>query len=283
MITKSRNLKNETYFTPFYEMKYLGSTQYKGFQACEAAELAMLLGKYEKPKSDAFLLGSFVDAFFEGNLEVFKKEHPEIFKKDGTLRAEFAKAEKDSVRASGDGLFQLLMTGRKQIIRVGEIGGVRFKIKIDNLVSDFTCKKIVDRFPETESILKDAPGAIVDLKYMKDFKTAYSPEEHARVPFIKHYGYDIQGAIYQAIEGRGLPFIIAGISKEEPCDITAIFIPSEVLKVQLVNVEAFAQRYSDIKNGLIKPEPCGKCEYCRSKKKLTSIINYLEDDEDVDE
>jgi len=263
-------------------MKYLGSSQYKGFQACEAAELASLLGKYEKPKSDAFLLGSFVDAFFEGNLDVFKREHPEIYRKDGKLREAFVKAEEDSVRASGDELFQLLMTGRKQIIKKGKIGGVGYKIKMDNLLSEARCKQIMKRFPETESMLGNAPGAIVDLKYMKDFKNVYSPEEHSRVPFIKYYGYDIQGAIYQAVEGRGLPFIIAGISKESPCDITAIFIPNEVLDIQLVNVAAFSQRYSDIKNGLITPEPCGKCEFCRSKKKLTGIINYLEDDEEND-
>ena len=47
------------------------------------------------PPSTALLVGSYVDRCFEGpkSFEHFKAEHPEIFKKDGTLKADYSKAE----------------------------------------------------------------------------------------------------------------------------------------------------------------------------------------------
>ena len=58
----------ENYFSPESNMKYMGSSQFKAFQKCEAAALAELKGEYVRPPSDALLIGSYVDAHFEGTL-----------------------------------------------------------------------------------------------------------------------------------------------------------------------------------------------------------------------
>ena len=46
---------------------------------------------------------------------------------------------------------------------------------------------------------------------MKDFPIWV--EGQGKIPFVEAWGYDLQAAIYQAIEGNGLPVIIAGATK----------------------------------------------------------------------
>ena len=79
----------KNYFDPEIQMAYMGASQFKSFQRCEAAALAELEGRYCTPKTTALLVGSYVDAHFEGALDAFKARNPEIFKRDGSLRAEY--------------------------------------------------------------------------------------------------------------------------------------------------------------------------------------------------
>ena len=202
-------------------MAYMGSTQFKAFEKCEAAALAELKGEYHPPSSTALLVGGYIDAWFSGELPLYQAQHPEIFKRDGTLKAEYLRATEVVVRMQSDELYMLLMSGRKQVIRTGEIAGVPFKIKIDSLLDGDTCKAIVQRFPNTAAALGFCDGAIVDQKAMKDMADVWSAEDHCKIPFIEFYGYDIQGAIYQAIEGNMLPFILAVGTKEETPDLEA--------------------------------------------------------------
>ena len=157
----------KNYFDPDIEMAYMGSTQVKNFMRCEAAELARLKGEYRSAATTAMLVGSYVDAHFEGSLDVFQAQHPELFKRDGTLKAEFSRANDIISRMEADELYSLLMSGRKQVIRTGEIAGVPFKVKIDSLLDGDTCAEIVRRFPETASVMGLCDGAIVDQKDRK--------------------------------------------------------------------------------------------------------------------
>ena len=175
-----------------------------------------------------------------------------------------------------DELYMLLMSGKKQVIRTGEIAGVPFKIKIDSLLDGDTCKNIVQRFPNTAAALGFCDGAIVDQKAMKDMADVWSAEDHCKIPFIEFYGYDIQGAIYQAIESNMLPFILAVGTKEETPDLEALYIADEDLAAKLAEVEDRAPRYQAIKEGRIQPTRCEHCDYCKATKHLTAILNYKE-------
>jgi len=97
-----------------------------------------------------------------------------------------------------------------------------------------------------------------------------------KVSFVNYWGYDIQGAIYQHLDGRNAPFVIVGVTKEAEPDITAIHIPDEDLEVALHYVEELSARYAAIKRGEIQPMGCGKCAYCKSHKALTGIKHYKE-------
>ena len=120
------------YFSANNNLKYCGSSQFKDFHKCPAKAMAMLSGEWTIEDSTALLIGSYVDSWFEGTLDQFKAEHPTIFKKDGTLKSEFEKANSVIERVSKDDLFMKYMAGKKQVIKTGTIEGVPFKIKIDS-------------------------------------------------------------------------------------------------------------------------------------------------------
>lgn len=273
-------LTNENYFDKENQLKYMGASQFKAFQKCEAAALAEIRGEYEREKTTALLVGSYVDAHFEGTLDIFKAKNPEIFTKQGALKPNFSQAEYIIQRLEQDELFSLFMGGQKQVIQTGEIAGIPFKIKIDSLLNGDQCREIAKRFPEAADYFGFCEGAVVDLKVMKDFEPIWSAEEHTKIPFIEAWGYDIQGAIYQEINRQNgispLPFFIAGATKEKETDIAILHIPQDMLDAKLYEVEQMASYYNDLKNGIGEPQRCEKCDYCKRTKKLTRIVDYRE-------
>lgn len=275
-MTKLPAVTSENYYSPEMQMAYMGATQFKAFRSCEAAALAELQGEYTPASSAALLVGGYIDAYFSGELPLYEAQHPEIFKKDGQLKAEYLKAQDVINRMEEDELYSLLMSGQKQVIRTGLIAGVPFKIKIDSLLDGGTCEEIVRRFPHAAAALGLCDGAIVDQKAMASMDPAWSPEDCCKVPFVEYYGYDIQGGIYQHIEGHMLPFILAVGTKENEPDLAALYIDDADLAAALAVVEDNAPRYQAIKEGKIPPVRCEHCNYCRATKRLTSIINYKE-------
>lgn len=264
----------ENYYDPEIQMAYMGATQFKAFQKCEAAALAELLGNYVRETTTALLVGGYIDAYYADELPAFQDRRPEIFKRDGSLKSEYLQAQDIINRMEEDELYSLLMSGRKQVIRTGEIAGVPFKIKIDSLLDGPACEEIVRRFPEAGAAMGLCDGAIVDQKVMRDFAGIWVPEEQSKVTFVEAWGYDTQGAIYQAVEGHLLPFILAAGTKEASPDLAALYIPDADLAAKLAEVEDSAPRYQAIKEGRIKPRRCEHCAYCRATKKLTGIVSY---------
>jgi len=267
-------LTNENYFSLANSMYYMGTSQFKSFCKCEAATMAGIRGEYTRPKTAALLVGSYVDAHFEGTLDLFKAQNPELFKKDGGLKSEYIQAEEIITRLENDELYMLLMSGAKQVIRTGYIAGVPFKIKIDSLLDSAGVKAIIERYPETAEIFGFGDGAVVDQKIMKDMADVWSDEEFRKMPFVEAWGYDIQGAIYQAIEGHMLPFILAVGTKEKETDIAALYIEDADLSAKLQEVEMLAPHFQEIKEGVVEPTRCEKCDYCKATRKLSTIINY---------
>ena len=247
-------ITNENYFSQEAQMKYMGSSQFKAFDRCEAGALAEIKGEYVKEKTTSLLVGSYVDAHFEGTLDIFKAQNPEIFTRSGELKCDYRKAETIINRIERDELFTSFMSGEKQVIKTGEIEGIPVKIKIDSY------------FPGDK---------IVDLKIMKDFAPIYV-EGKGRVNFIEAWGYDIQAAMYQMIEGNNLPFYIAAATKESVPDIAIIRIPQENIEVAKEYVKSKIVRFAAIKEGYINPERCEHCDYCKQTKILTEPMDMEE-------
>ncbi len=109
---------------------------------------------------------------------------------------------------------------------------------------------------------------------MRDFQPVWNADKQQKTHFIEAWGYDIQGAVYQAVEGHGLPFFIAAATKEPEPDIAVLSVPQYVLDAQRIMVETLAPRFQDLKRGIGTPERCEHCDYCKRTKKLTEIVDY---------
>lgn len=269
-------LTRENYFSQEAQMAYMGSSQFKDFLSCEAAALAKIQGRYKPPASRSMLVGSYVDAWYSGELPDFTERHPDMFKKDRTLKADFLAANAIIDRMQADQLYSLLMSGEKQVIRTGKIAGVPFKIKIDSLLDAATCRQIAEEFPGAAPALGFGDGAIVDQKVMRDLGDVWSDEERRMVPFAQAWGYDIQGAIYQAVAGHMMPFILAVGTREEPADLAALYIPDDALRAKLYEVEDLAPRFQAIKEGREEPRRCERCPWCRATRTLRTIVDFRE-------
>lgn len=258
-------LTAENYYSLEANENYLSVSQYKNFCGslgkvpCEAEAMALLGGEWLEETSTSMMVGSYVDAHFEGTLNVFKAQHPEVFKKDGSLKAEYRKAEEIINRIERDEYFMKFMSGQKQVIMTGIIGGAEWKIKIDSYL----------------------PGiCITDLKVMKSIRDTFWVRDAGYMDFVQYWGYDLQGAVYQEIvrqnTGIVLPFFIAAASKENEPDIEIIQIDNAHLKEKLVEIETNVPKILALKAGEYEPLRCERCDYCKHTKVLKAPIHYSE-------
>ena len=244
-------LTNENYYSPEANLTYMSVSQYKDFLSCEAKAMATLRGEWGRENTTALLVGSYVDAWFEGTLDEFKADHPEITKKDGTLKADFTQAEELIAYARMDPMFMAYMAGEKQVIMTAEIFGTLWKIKIDSY----------------------HPGEkIVDLKVMR------SMERIMGKSFVEHWGYDLQLAVYaevaRRVTGLDLETFLAVITKQAPPDKEIISVPMWRRRELLSDIERWMPRILAVKSGSEKPQRCGVCDYCRASKMLEEPIDF---------
>ena len=246
MQKKKLELDQNNYYSPEANQQYFSVSQYKDFMQCEAMALAKIRGEYKPEMTRAMLTGSFVDSYFEGTLDQFMKEHPAVFTRKQELRSEFRKANEIIARIRSDELFMKFMSGEKQRIMTFDLFGVPWKMKMDSYL----------------------PGiCITDLKVVARFKS---------LPFWR---YDLQGAVYKAgvlmNTDELLPFYLAVATKERTIDLDIFQIPDSTINMALSEIERNIQHYADVKQGLVPPVYCGKCDYCKSIK-AARIRNYNE-------
>ena len=261
-------LTADNYFSNESAKEYCSVSQLKRFIGsggrfgCEVQALAEINGEIDPPEpSKAMLLGSYVDCLLlePEKKEQFEKNHPELFKKDGSLYSDYAIAPDMVKTAKNDKTFMKALNGKKQVIMTGKIYGVPFRIKVDVLGDKKLC----------------------DLKTCQSItETQYNPVTGQRETFAEFYDYDLQGAIYQEIvrqnTGKRLPFFLACISKEKVPDHEIIWIDDESLEERLFNEQANIIHVGMLKRGEVEPKACGVCDYCRSRKKVKKAINWRE-------
>ena len=244
-------LTNENYYSLEANREYMSVSQYKDFRKCEAMAMATLRGEWEKPKTTALLVGSYVDSWFEGTLDQFKAEHPEIFKKDGSLKADYIQAEKLIAFMQKDPKFMEYMAGEKQVIMTSEFFGTKWKIKIDSY----------------------HPG-----KMVVDGKVMRSMERIMGKSFVEHWSYDFQMAVYsevvRRVTGLDLETYLGVVTKQEPPDKEVVHIPKWRREESLAEIEREMPRILAVKSGKQEPQRCGVCEYCRATKMIDEPIDF---------
>lgn len=241
ILTKEDYVSNHT---------FLSFTRFSKFLSCEAAAAV----NYRTAPTKSMLVGSYVDAYFSNELDSFKENNPDIFNKNGSLKADFLQADEIIKRIESDEQMSYFMSGEKQKIMTGVIGGRKFKAKMDS-------------YKENEFI--------TDLKVMKDFSAVWT--DNGKANFVEAYNYDIELAIFQEIvyqnTGKRLPCYLCAITKEEPADVAIFEIPQKALDRAMEILLSHIDRISDILDGKVAPHRCENCEYCRKTKKAR-IISY---------
>jgi len=263
-------LCKENYHSLEANRVYMSNSLFKSFlpqyNGCEARAMAILAGDWQdQVDSKALLVGQYVHAWNEGALQEFIARHSaEINKRDGSPRAEFVQADQMIETLRNDPLITRAREGEKEVIFVGELFGMPWKIMID--------------------VYNLELGVITDLKTCREIhRTEYNPVTRRRENMIQLYGYDWQMASYAEIVrlgtggGKGwfAPHIIA-VSKESPPDKELINFGTEFIKPTLDEMSLFAPGVRAVWTGEVEPTRCGKCDYCRATKVLTKAVHYTE-------
>ena len=258
-------LTAENYYSQEANKHYMSVSQFKDFAGtfgkmrCEFYAMEKLKGKWTDQKTLPLMVGSYVDSYFEGTLDTFKEENPEIFTTEGALKAPYKKASEIILRIERDEYFMRFLSGEKQRIMTCNLFGCNWKIKMDSYI----------------------PGvAIVDLKVMASITKPHWVRDFGYMDFIRYWGYDIQGAVYQEVvyqnTGQRLPFYIAVATKEDEPDIRIIQVTQPYLDEALNTVESNMSRILDVKYGKAEPDRCDQCDCCRHFRVLTRPITIAD-------
>ncbi|MCI1925638.1 MAG: PD-(D/E)XK nuclease-like domain-containing protein [[Lactobacillus] timonensis] len=277
-MSKKLKLTADNYYSHEADAEYMSVSMFKQFKRCEAQSLAEFKGEWELPEpkgTNPLILGNFVHSFFQGkkyhkcfiNQDEVKKAIFKYGNPEKGIKKDYEGAEKMISVLNHDKAFQrLYMPGDKEVIVTGKIAGRDWKGKIDslNLEKKYFC----------------------DLKTVKDIHAKFwDADEHAYVPFVKAYGYYYQIAMYrelirQTFDVDCTPFIFA-VSKQQPYpDHAGLSFDSvkdhDWLEEAMQDILTSQDHIFDVIDGKAKPKRCGKCDYCRATKQITSWINAAE-------
>ena len=251
-------LTPDNYFCLEANRAYMSNSQFKAFMKCPAAVTAEINCEYEPFAPDAFLEGHLFEAVLNGQEQDFYLLHPEIVSSKGATRgqpkANFIKAIEaaEAVKRQPE-MYTIISRCEKQKIVTGEINGVPYKGCID----------LYD--PET--------GDCWDTKCMRNFESVYSPEEGRRMEWWEYYGYQYQAAIYRELMRQNSVklsrFGLMAATKETVPDVDWLQFDDRLLDAAYDIVYELSPSFQMIKAGLIDAEPCGKCDYCKSVKRVT--------------
>lgn len=270
-------LTSDNYYSPEADQEYMSCSQYQDFLRCEAAAMAKIHGVYTPTASEALIVGNYFHTALESDEahKAFCDEHFEDIyktrqdKKTGELivtgkYAPYAKADEMLSVAKSDPLISSIIAvpGKHEVIMTGELFGVPWRVRIDKYVAD--------------------SRTIVDWKTAADFgRTEYNPATATRESFLEYLGYLMRAAVYSEIEKQNAKseddpkFLIVAISKQDPPDKGVYLLNHrQRYDYELEIIKTNMERIRRVKSGQVKPRRCGKCEYCRSTKRLTHIVPY---------
>jgi hypothetical protein len=267
-------LDKYNYFSQQAEQQFMSCSQYLSFigmggnPGCEAKTMAKIRGEWIEESSTALQVGSYLHSHFEGPQA--KKEFiancPEMFLKGGGLKSEYRQADQMIATLESDEFCMYMLQGESEVIMTAELFGMWWKVRFDKYL------------PEKRR------GA--------DIKTTKSVTEHdwiirdaknVKASFVECYEYPLRAAIYSEVErivtgheeGDWSDFYIVAVSKEDPPDKAVINMTDPYRYAQeLEKVRGSLTRIKLLKQGVLQPIRCERCDYCRSTKKLERVIHY---------
>lgn len=266
-------LTQENYYQDTSRLSY---SRYKRYKQCQAKAYAVDNGIWVEERDETpLLLGNYVHSYFESPEahEKFMAENgnkllAKTGKNKGNLKSDFIIGDKMIESLKDDDGFNRLYHGyssdkvEKEMIVCGEIEGVPVKGKLDSV--------------------NLSRGYFVDLKTMKSiYSEEWNADLRKRVPAavnnILNFGYHGQLGLYRELlkqmTGREFRPLIVAVSKENVPDKDILKIDEDWLVEGLGNLKADIVEVWNVIQGKQKPKKCGRCDYCRSQKKLDAVIS----------
>ncbi|MBN6206236.1 PD-(D/E)XK nuclease-like domain-containing protein [Ralstonia pickettii] len=257
-------LNASNYYSRKSNKQYMSVSQFKAFEECEAAEMAYLNGETGKEPTGPMLVGSYTHAAFESD-EIFNQFIEEnssvIFNSRNKKYADYITADNMIETLKNDKFASFALSGEKERILTANLFGVDWKCKIDNINHEHQF--------------------FSDLKTTQDlYKRYWSDKYDGWVSFIEKWDYVLQMAIYRKIIEQNTgdlytPYIVA-VSKEKIPNKAVVYFDESRFDFEYEYAEMKLQRIMEVKNGEVDPVACGKCDYCRSTKKLNGTIEVGE-------
>lgn len=258
-------LNHETYHSNEMNRKYMSVSQFKSFAECEARTMAELDGSYQRPSTNALLVGSYVHAAFD-DPEDFNKfleeNNSAIFKQRGNGKyADFEKADEMIETIKNDPFCMFALEGEKEQIYTADVFGCEWKIRVDSINHQ---RKSFTDIKTTTDLYK---------RYWSDKYTNY-------VSFVEAWDYVLQMALYRKVLEVALgeaytPYMVA-VTKENPPNKAVLHFDYTRFDFEYDYIEAMIERKLEVKAGNVEPERCGKCDYCRKTKKLSNTMEIGE-------
>ncbi|OAZ43367.1 PD-(D/E)XK nuclease-like domain-containing protein [Paenibacillus polymyxa] len=260
-------LTNQNYHSNEANREYMSVSQFKDFTTCEASALAKLNGEYTDIDSDALLLGSYVHAHFEGVLDQFRIDNPQLFlskgDRAGQLYEKYSIADRMIEALERDSFCSFVLQGEKETIITAELGGIAWKAKID--------------------VLNREQERFADIKTVRDIYGRHWSNEHgAWVSFVEHYRYVLQMAVYAELVrlSSGLDYwyepAIVAVSKEKVPAIEVIGGFDTRIALELDLMKERLPRVIAVKSGAEEPRRCERCSYCRSTRQVSGMVHYMD-------
>ncbi|MFC6324009.1 PD-(D/E)XK nuclease-like domain-containing protein [Companilactobacillus baiquanensis] len=260
---KRISLNSENYYDLTTDKQYQSPTFFKKFLACEAAAMAEINGKYKPDFKKALLVGNYLHSYFESpeaHQKFIDKNQDELLskRKPHGLLKEYKDADKIIDTLKDDDGFTKLYQGSKEVIVTGQIDGVDWKGKVDCLNLE--------------------KGYFIDLKTTQDIlKVYWNSETRTKESFVAKWNYQLQMYVYKELIyqtfGVWCDPYIAAVSKQDIPDKAIISIPDERLYEAEALIDEKQSHIEDVKNGIVEPERCERCEYCILTKKLNEIVS----------
>lgn len=231
-------LTNDNYFSPEASREYFSVSQYKTFLDCPARAMAEIRGEYKQPMTTALLVGSYVDAYFEGTLDKFQEEHPEIFnisiKERNDTISRVQKIAPELITKNSTWKPSGLAEAKR---RFPELFDITYSLKADYIQAETIIERIeADEFfmalmsgrkqviktatmfgakwkikidsylnpANVKAIVKQFPEAaeyfVEGYGAIDDLKIMRSLERIMGKSFVEHWMYDLQMAVYSEVE-----------------------------------------------------------------------------------
>lgn len=257
-------LTRENYHSIEADSDYMSVSQFKSFVECEAKTLAKLKGEYKQASSNALLVGSYVHAAFENEIvfdEFIEQNSNAIFKPRGGKYSDFETADLMIKAVSEDSFAMFALEGEKEVIYTGELYGSSWKIKVDSI--------------------NHGRHTFSDLKTTQDlYKRYWSVKYESWVSFVEAWDYVLQMALYRKIieQNTGIPYnpYIVAVTKENPPNKAVLHFDDSRFSFEYEYLEMKMERVLQVKQGHLQADYCGKCDYCRTVRKLSDTVEIGE-------